>query len=158
MVSPESQCNVSKRNNAVGITPFDFVTLSVILHKQDSASTKKTCRSMEQKTQGRHRAGVTCFCTKMPKIYIGSKTALSQWLFFCWDKIANKEREGRTGLFWLTVQGYSSLLWENHSSRSLGQLVTLHAQRPISQVALNLSELTIEINHHNLFQKLCRKI
>lgn len=72
--------------------------------------------------------------------------------------IANRERGGKSGLFWLEVQGYSSSLWENHSSRSLGQLVTLLAQRPISQVALNLSELTIEINHHNRFQKLCWKI
>ena len=55
------------------------------------------------------------------------------------------------GLFWLTVQDYSSSFWENHSSRSLRQLVTLHAQKPISQVALNLIKLTIEIIHP--FQK-----
>lgn len=59
----------------------------------------------------------------------------------------------KEGLIQLTAQAYSPSFWGNDSSRSLGQLVPLHAQRPVSQVAMDLIRFTIEINHHDPFQQ-----
>lgn len=59
----------------------------------------------------------------------------------------------KEGFIQLTAQDYSPSFWGNDSSRSLGQLVPLHAQRPVSQVAMDLIRFTIEINHHDPFQQ-----